>query len=114
MRDTSNYSRRNKNKHKIRLGILKYITNKTFSHTSKVFVGHDLNTFGTVGKGINQFDKSDAYQKARKATYIAKKKNPNMTPEEMSNYHYNIRIKDDINNGAIKFGWLKSFFRKLK
>lgn len=112
MRRVSKYGKRNKNKHKIKLGLLKGFADKTYGQTSKILIGHNLNIFGTVGKGIDKYDKTKGYQKARTATFIAKKKNPNMTSKEMNKYHYNVRFKDDIKNGTFKFGWLKSLFKK--
>lgn len=114
MKGKKYYSNSNKIKHNLKLLLLKKISNAIVSNVSKASIGKDVNTLGFVGKGINKYDKLTGYDRARKATYLAKKRNPQMTSKQMSNYHYKIRIKDDILNGTIKLGWLKTLLKGKK
>ncbi len=71
----------------------------------------NIPTFGVFGKAVTRFDKKEAHKVAIKRSYIRMKRNPRMSPNQLSDAYYNDRIRELNKKGILRGGFISQYFR---
>jgi hypothetical protein len=71
-------------------------------------------TLGVFGISVTRYDKKEAHKVALRKSYRRMKRNPRMTPNQLSDAYYKDRMFELNRNGLVRGGFITQYFKKRK
>lgn len=71
-------------------------------------------TFGLFGRSVRRYDRKEAHKIAFIKSYRRMKRNPRMTPNQLSDAYYKDRRRELNKNGLLRAGFLTQYFKPRK
>lgn len=71
-------------------------------------------TLGAFGTSVTKYDKKKAHKVALRKSYRRMKRNPRMTPNQLSDAYYKDRMSELNKNGLVKAGFLTQYLQRRK